>query len=179
MNRRCLKACDYDDGNESVESSFHDQCRTLSKNISAIRDPQRSYMMGIDHLLDNVDLVLLANRPENVQLWFPSNLPLPTRNEWCTTGLPHLEYQLHYATAINALQDIRQFCRFSQAVITKTQSHISNTQKTRTRVHGQLNRIQQRITQATATYQACWSAIKHLAPNEEFGAWKNVLKELC
>ena len=151
MYRRRLKTRDYDDSEGSVESSFHDQRRTLSKNISSIRTPQQSYMVGIDHLHE-INPVLLADRPEHIQLWFPSDLPLPVRDEWCTTGLPGLEYWLRYATAVNALQDICRFHRFSQAIITKTRSHISNTQKTHTRAHGQLDRIQQSITRATATY---------------------------
>ena len=79
---------------------------------------------------------------------------------------------------MNALQDIRQFRRFSQAAITKTRSHISDTQKTSTRSNGQLGRIQQRITRAATTYRTSRSAIEHLAPNEEFGAWKHILREL-
>lgn len=178
VNRHRLKARDYDEGDGSTENSFHDQRRALSKGISAICGPQQSYMTGIDHLLDNIDLVLLADHPENVQLWFPSDLPLPMRNKWCVTDLRCLEYRLRYAIAVNALQDIRRFRRFSQVVVMKTQSHISNTQKTRTRIRGQLERIQQRITQAATTYRVCRSAVERLAPNEEFGAWKNILQEL-
>lgn len=177
-NRRHFKVHDYDDGDEPVENSFYNQRQALLRNISAIRPPQRLYMPGIDHLLNETDPVVLANCPETVQVWFPSDLPLPTRDDWCAASLPRLEYRLRYAIAANTLQDICRFRQFSQAISTKTQSHISNTQKTGTRGRGQFERVQQKITRAAATYQACWSAIKRLAPNEEFGAWKNTLQEL-
>ena len=64
----------------------------------------------------------------------------------------------------------------NKAVITKTQSHISNTQKTRN--NSQVEKVRRKIRQATATYQASWSAINRLAPNEEFGPWKKQLQEL-
>src|SRR5882757_6606967 len=178
VNRRQLKARDRDGRDQSMGDSFNAQRQALSKGISAVRIPQRLYMTGVGHHLDEIDLVLVADHPENVQLWFPSNLPLPVRDERSANGLPRLAYRLRYAMAINALQDICRFRRFYQAVVTKSRSHISTTQKTHTRAHGQLDRIQRRVTQAAATYQACWSAIRHLAPDEEFGPWKNTLQEL-
>ena len=178
MNRRRLKAHDYDDGDDPTENSFHDQRRKLSRNINAIRVSQRLYMTGIGHLLDEINPVLLADRPEIVPLWFPSDLLLSTRGEWCVADLPRLEYRLRYAMAVNALHEVRRFRRFAQAATAKTQSHISNTQKTGTRANGQLDRIQQRVTRAANTYRACWSAIQRLAPDEEFGPWKNTLREL-
>ena len=162
---------------ETLENSFHGRCCTLSKSLHAIRDPQQHYMSGITHLLNKIDSVLVVNHPENVMLWLPSDLSSPSRNEWCIPGLPSIEYCLRYATATSALQDICRFRRFLQAVSTKTRSHISNTQKTRT--NSQSDKIQQRINQAATTYRAAWSAISTLAPNEEFGPWKKQLLELC
>jgi hypothetical protein len=175
INRRQLKD-HQNDADETFENSFHTRRRTLSKNINIIRDPQKHYMSGIAHLLDKIDPVLLADHPENVTLWLPSNLPPSSRDESCIPELPSIEYRLRHAIAVNALQDIRRFRRFYQAIVTKTRSHISNTQKTRT--NSQVDRIQQRIKQAAATYRASRSAISSLAPNEEFGPWKKSLLEL-
>lgn len=173
-----MKGRDYDEGDEISTGSFHERRRTLARSISAIRDPQRLYMDGIGHLLDNIDPILLADHPENIQLWLPSDLSSSTRDQCCIPDLPRLEYRLRYATAMSALQDIRRFRQYSRAITTKTQSHISNTQKTITRVRSQFDRIQQRINRAAATYRASWYAIRKLAPNEEFGPWKNCLREL-
>ena len=133
-------------------------------------------MSGINHLLDEIDPILLADHPENVALWLPSHLPSSSRISWCAPGLPYIEYRLRYAIATNAIQDMRRFLRFSQAINIKTRSHISNTQRTRTR--GQKDRVWERVTQAAATYRASWSALHKLAPNEEFGPWKKLLQEL-
>ena len=176
MYRRRLKARDYDD-DEAHMSSFHERRRALSRSISAIQDPRRLYI-NVDNHLDSIDPILLADHPENVQLWLPSNLSPSTRDERCVPDLPHLEYRLRYAIAMNSLQDIRRFRQYSQAITAKTQVHISNTQKTITRVRSQFDRVQQRINRAVATYRASWCAIRKLAPNEEFGPWKNSLQEL-
>ena len=129
-------------------------------------------MNGINHLLDGINPTLLTNYPENIKLWLLSNLPPSVHDQSCTPGLPHLEYHLCYAIAINALKAIHCFCWYAQAIIIKTWSHISNTQRTVTRAHGQSEKIQQRIDQAVATYQTSWSAIGRLTVNEEFGPWK-------
>ena len=177
MSRRKLKEHYKDNDNESPEGSFHGSRRTLAKNISTIQDPQQLYMAGAGKFLDEVDPIILADHPENIKLWLPSNLPSSSHEECCIPGLPYIEYRLRYAIATNALQDIRRFLRFSRAILTKTRSHISQTQKTRS--NGQVDRVQRRIAQATATYRASWSAINRLAPNEEFGPWKDLLQELC
>jgi hypothetical protein len=134
-------------------------------------------MSGVDRLLDGIDIVLITDHPENVQLWLPSDLPQSSRDELCTPGLASMEYHHRYAAAIGALQDIRRFLQFSQAIITKTQSHISNTQKTRNNT--QTKKVRQKIALAAATYRVCRSAISKLAPNEEFGLWKDHLQELA
>ena len=108
MNRRKLKEHHQSSGNDIPEDSFHRRRRTLSKNINAIRGPQRLYMKGIDDLLDNVDPIVLADHPENVKLWLPSDFPSTSRDERCAPGLPSIEYRLRFATATNALQDIRR-----------------------------------------------------------------------
>ena len=165
-----------DDSAENIDNSFHGQRRTLAKNICAIRDVQRLYMSGVDHLLDGIDLVLITDHPENVQLWLPSDLPQPSRDNLCVPGLASIEYHHRYAAAVDAIQDMRRFLQFSQAIITKTQSHISNTQKTRN--NSQTKKVRQKIAQAAATYRVCRSAISKLSPNEEFGPWKEHLREL-
>ena len=171
-----MKEQHQDKDADPLEDSFHGRRHTLSKNINVIRSPQRLYMTGIGNLLDDIDPILLADHPEKVKLWLPSDLPPSSRDEQCIPGLACIEYRLRYAAATNALQDIRRFRRFYQAIITKTRSHISNTQNTRN--NSQVEKVQRRIVQATATYQASWSAINRLAPNEEFGPWKKQLLEL-
>ena len=80
------------------------------------------------------------------------------------------------APSVSALHDIRCFCRLIRAFVVKTQSHISNTQGTRTQ--GLFGGVKAKQAWAVSTYWAAWNAIMSLAPNEEFGCWKGTLFEL-
>ena len=135
-------------------------------------------MPGVQSLLDTVNPLLLAVHPEKVDLWLPSALPPDSRTAWCIDGLPRIEYRLRFAQATSALHEI-QFCRrLIRALNTKIQSHINNTQKTSTRTRSVFQRVNAKQTRAAATYRVSWRAINGLAPNEEFGSWKDTLQEL-
>ena len=128
--------------------------------------------------MNSVDIVLLADHPENIELCLPSALPSASRNAQCTNDLPRLEYRLRYAQATGALHNIRRFRQLIKVMSQKTQSHISNTQKTVTRTRSLFERVRTKLAIAVSTYRAARKAIEHLAPNEEFGSWKSVLLEL-
>lgn len=135
-------------------------------------------MPGADSLLDAIDPILLADRPEDIDLWLPSALPSTSRSAQCIGGLPRLEYRLRIAQASTALHYIRHFRRLTQIITLKSQSHITNTQKTGTRGRGVYERTKAQMSEAVATYRVSRKAIVNLAPNEEFGSWRNVVLEL-
>ena len=60
----------------------------------------------------------------------------------------------------------------------KTQAHITNTSRTSTRSHGLFNKVKVKLAQAVLTYRTARKVIESLAPNEEFGLWKDSLLEL-
>ena len=128
--------------------------------------------------LNAIDLVILADHPENVDVRLPSALPRTLRNTHCVNRLPEIEYRLHFAQATNALHEVRLHRRLLRVLTAKTQVHITNTQKTTTRARGTFDKYKDKQAQAVANYRASWKAIKVLAPNEEFGRWKSTLKEL-
>ena len=167
-----------DDTVQGPTDSFIERRRALSKNVTALRVPQRHYMPGSESLIDVIDPVLIADHPEHVELHFPSNLPPASRDVQCIDGLPQLEYRLRYAQATDALHNIRHFRRIIQTIIMKMRSHISNTQRTTTRSEGLFNKAKMKQARAVATYRSSWTAIVKLAPNEEFGPWKETLLEL-
>jgi len=175
--RRRLKACDYDDGGADSANPFLTRRRALSKCIANLHGPHRLYIPGSEPL-DATDSILLAEHPENINLWLPSALPSASRDAQCIKGLPRLEYRMRYAQATDALHSIRSYSRLVRAYTMKTQSHISNTQGTVTRTQGLFDRANSKRARAVSTYRASWSAIAELAPNEEFGRWKDVLLEL-
>ena len=153
---------------ESIDS-FLERRQALSQGIINLRAPQRLYMPGCESLLENADPILLIDHPEDVQLSPPSALPTESRHTQCVDGLPRIEYRLRFAQAGDALRDIRRFRRLIRAILTKTQSHIANTQRTSSRTRGLLEKIQFKQARTVLTYQAARAAIVKLAPNEEFG----------
>ena len=54
-------------------NSFVEHRQALAKNITSLRDPQRLYMLGTDSP-NIIDPIVLADHPENVELWLPSAL---------------------------------------------------------------------------------------------------------
>ena len=133
-------------------------------------------MPGVEPLIKAINPVLLADRPENIPLWLPSALSPTSRKTLCIDDLAELEYRFRHALALKSLQDIQRYCRLRQLLVEKARSHIANTQKTRTRVLQ--DKVNTQLRQAVATYRASQTAIADLAPNEEYGSWKAVLKKL-
>jgi len=135
-------------------------------------------MPGTDSLLNTIDPILLADHPENFELWLPSALPPASRDAQCIKGLPKLEYRLRFAQATDALHNIRLFRRLLRTLTIKSQTHITNTQKTGTRTRSVFDKAKAKLAQAVATYRASRKAITNLASNEEFGPWKGTFQEL-
>ena len=128
--------------------------------------------------IDSIDPVLLANRPERIELWLPSAFPPSSLHAHCTDGLPELEYRLRCAQAADALHDVRNFRRLTRILAVKTQTHIANTQRTSTRTRTLFDKVKIKLSQAVSTYRTARKAIANLAPSEEFGPWKESLLEL-
>ena len=173
MLRRRLKGYSNDQDSASV---YLEQRQVLSKNIAALHILQRVYIPGSKPLLDNINPVTLADHPEDIKLWLPSALPPGSRNAQCVGNLPQLEFRLRSVQAANALHDVRTCCRLRRALGMKTQLHLVNTQKTRNRTL--YDSVNINLSRAVSTYQAAWTAIGALAPNEEFGVWKETLQKL-
>ena len=176
--RRSLKKRSHTAGDGDPSNSFVERRQTLTKDIDGLRIPRRLYMPGVESSLDMIDPNILADHPETVDLWLPSALPPTLRDTQCIKGLPEIEYRLRVAQATSALHQVRLYRRLIRALNMKTQTHIANTQKTSTRTRSVFDKAKAKETQAVATYQVSWKAIKDLAPNEEFGCWKSTFRKL-
>ena len=124
---------DLDDSGANSTDLFLERRSALSKSIANLHILQALYIPGSEPLIKAIDPILLADRPEDIEILLPSTLPLISRDTKCIEGLPQLEYQLRYAQAVDALHDLRSSCRLVQAFTTKSQSHIMGTQGTVTR----------------------------------------------
>ena len=176
--RRALEKRSRNTVDEDPSDSFVERRRALVDDINSLRDPQRLYMPGVGPLLDTIDPILLADHPENVDLLLPSALAPASRSTHCVSGLPMAEYQLRVAQAVDALDQIRLCRRLLRVVATKTQAHITNTQKTSTRARNVFDKAIAKQAKAVATYRVARKAIENLAPDEKFGPWKDTLLEL-
>lgn len=164
------------DTNTSIESeSLRDQRRSLAQAIEALRPPQRIYMPGVSHLLDDIDPDSITYAPEYTKLSLPSSLPAPSRDDWCTSGLPLIEYRLRYAQAVDALNEIRRLRRLYRGLTLQAQKHPSPTERTRTRSRGVFESLNIRISRVTARYRDARIALSRLHPN---GTWTRYLQEL-
>ena len=176
--RRSLKQRSHTAADGEPSDLFVERRRTLTKDIDSLRNPQRFYMPGVEPLLDMINPILLADRPESVDLQLPSTIPPTLRDTQCIKELPEIEYWLRIARATSALHQIHLYRRILQALALKTQVHIKNTQKTCTRMRSVFEKVKAKQAQAVMTYRVSWTAIKNLAPNEEFGRWKSTLQKL-
>ena len=166
------------DNNGGSSDSFAVRRRALITSINNLHVPQRLYMPGAESLLDDIDPLVLADRPQDVELWLPSALPSTSRDGQCIGGLARIEYRLRFAQAANALYNIRLFRRLTRVITLKTLVHITNTQGTTTRGRSVFERTKAHLSQAVSSYRVSREAIVKLAPNEEFGIWKTTFQVL-
>ena len=155
--------------------SLRDQRRSLTQAIEALRSPQRIYMPGVSHSLDDIDPDSVTDAPERTKLWLPSSLPATSRDGSCTSDLPLIEYRLRYAQAFDALNEIRRLRRLYRGLILQAQKHPSPTQRTMTRSRGVFEGLNGRISRVAGRYRDARTALLRLHPN---GAWKHYFREL-
>lgn len=125
--------------------------------------------------MDDIDPETVIDSPESVKLWLPSALPHASRNVWCISGLPVLEFRLRYAQAIDALDQLRRLRCLVRGLWLQAQKHPSPTEGTRTRSRSVFDGLQMRITQVCSRYRDARVALLRLHPS---GGWTAFFKEL-
>ena len=121
------------DANTLIErESLHNQHRSLTQAIEAFRSPQRVYMPGVSHLLDDIDPESVTNTPEHTKLWLPSSVPSASHDSWCTPDLPIIEFRLRYAQAVDTLNEIRRLRCLYHGLMLQRGKHLPPTQRTMT-----------------------------------------------
>jgi len=155
--------------------SLRDQRRSLAQAIEALRSPQRIYMPGVSHHLDDIDPEAAASVSESTKLWLPSSLPAADRDGWCTSDLPLIEFRLRYAQAVDSLDEIRRLRRLYRGLILQKKKHTTSTEGTKTRSQGVFEGLIARISRLAACYRDTRIALLRLHPN---GLWKRYLLEL-
>ena len=166
---------DSDPSTLMEQESLRDQRRSLTQAIEALRSPQRIYMPGASHSLDDIDPGSVTDAPERTKLWLPSSLPAASRDGSCTSNLPLIEYRLRYAQTFDALNEIRRLRRLYRGLVLQAQKHPSPTQRTMTRSRGVFEGLNGRISRVASRYRDACTALLRLHPN---GIWKQYFREL-
>jgi len=132
-------------------------------------------MPGVSASLNDIDPDSVTDSPQRVKLWLPSSLPAASRDTWCTSDLPLIEFQLQYAQAVDALNEIRRLRRLYRGLILQTLKHPSPTQRTRTRSQGVFEGLSARTALVAARYRDARIALLRLYPS---GTWRRYIQEL-
>ena len=79
---------------------------------------------------------------------------------------------------MDALNDIHLSHQLIQVLATKSQSHLTASQRPATRTRIMFDQARAKLARAVSTYHAAQKVIVSLAPKEEFGAWQDTVHDL-
>lgn len=111
---------------------------------------------------------------EDVTLWLPSQL----RNKPCDQRLQNDEWELRYAQAHDALEELRQCLRLHCSLLTFKREWMRG-QGANTRGQNALARVHARRTMCVNRYRSAWTALKSLAMVLKKKDWRGKLQELA
>jgi hypothetical protein len=149
----------------------------LLGKVSALRDVQETYMPGLRRWAGQQNPPLPAadnSKPETINIYLPSALPIDARDSVCVPGLAKHEDDLRSAQAVEVMRELRSGLRtrtFSHQFKRKLTASQGVYTKSRTLTDG----IEDRIRTATARYRAARAALFGLRGT---GDWESVLQVL-
>ncbi|KAG2144236.1 hypothetical protein DEU56DRAFT_937900 [Suillus clintonianus] len=111
---------------------------------------------------------------EDITLWLPSQL----RNKPCDQRLQNDEWELRYAQAHDALEELRQCLRIHCSLLTFKREWMRG-QGANTRGQNALARVHARRTMCVIRYRSAWTALKSLAMLLGKKDWHGKLQELA
>lgn len=114
------------------------------------------------------------DKPENLALWLPSALPPAYQ---CNRMLRVLEWDLRFAQANDALNEVRQTIRLSSYLKTFKCAHI-RSQRASTRARSMLDLAETKKMASKLKYDHARSALFALGPLLDKVAWEETLRVL-
>ncbi|KAG2341891.1 hypothetical protein BDR05DRAFT_976767 [Suillus weaverae] len=155
------------------------QCNALQCKIDTWKRIQALYTPAVQLLQSRVESPSHSTsdiiNPEDSQLWLPSALrskPMPCNRQLLTT-----EWELRYAQAGDALEDIRQSLRLRDYLYTFKRNWICG-QSANTCVQNALSRVEARATAGGEKYHAACVTLLSLAPILREVGWDHKYKFL-
>lgn len=103
-----------------------------------------------------------TRNPESIQLFMPSNIEQAERDQYCDVELIEMECKIRYASAVDALQDLRRQLHFR---VYMNQLKIKNVtgQRPNTRARSMQKSIEGRVREAADRYRRARKAYVALA----------------
>ncbi|KAG1843694.1 hypothetical protein C8R48DRAFT_618502 [Suillus tomentosus] len=147
----------------------------LRRKIEMWRSAQVLYMPAVQILTSTV--VPAHHQPfenaEDISLWLPSSL----KSKPCNSQLRDHEWDLRYAQAHDALEELRQCLRVHCSMLTFKREWVRG-QGSNTRAQNALARVHVRQVACTKRYRVAWEALKTLAPLLKKTRWQGRLQDL-
>ncbi|KAF8196486.1 hypothetical protein BJ912DRAFT_823307, partial [Pholiota molesta] len=159
--------------------SLSEQRAALSRNIKNWEPLCSIYIPGLLQYqteAGNGGLTTWENepKPEDVDLFLPSQLPTNRREAACTKGLPEMESKLRNAQCFDALSHLRRTLRLKTRMIQYKNSNIRG-QRDGTRSRALIDRVHRRALNSVDKYRAAREALLALSGP---GSWEKTLQPL-
>ena len=114
---------------------------------------------------------VLAEHPERMPLFLPSQMPTSLWQTGCAPGLVEKEKRLRVAQADDALSELRRLLRISSTIRDYKQVQVGGTsQKMNTKMQDLLERFHRKVMHCARRYTAAYNALSALDPNGEWAA---------
>jgi len=140
------------------KGSLQLQRNALHRRIEVWRKAQVLYMPIVQVMLSEARLSRPLENAEDMQLFLPSALQVRT----CDERLRCNEWELRFAQAHDALEELRQCLRIRSSLLTYKKEWVRG-QGANTRAQNALQRVTARQDTCTARYRAAWDALNTLA----------------
>ncbi|KAH7918603.1 hypothetical protein BV22DRAFT_1024324 [Leucogyrophana mollusca] len=151
---------------------------TLQRKIDAWRRIQALYTPAVQLLRSNTEVLVATTEelimPEDAPLWLPSAIGNKTA---CDNRLRSNEWELRYAQAGDALEEIRQSLRLRSHMITFKRNWIRG-QSANTRAQNALNRVSAKTVASAEKYSDAHNALTSLAILLGKVGWQATFKKL-
>ncbi|KAG1853790.1 hypothetical protein C8R48DRAFT_610437 [Suillus tomentosus] len=145
---------------------------SLRRKLEAWRQTQYLYVPSV-HTLVATSATSDPENAEHMKLWLPSSL----NSKACDSRLQDVEWELRFAQAHDALEELRQCLRIHCSLLTFKREWIRG-QGANTRAQNALGRIHDRQTACIKRYRAAWGALKSLALMLNKVDWRGRLQDL-
>ncbi|KAG1888370.1 hypothetical protein F4604DRAFT_1916291 [Suillus subluteus] len=159
---------------DTQKGSLTQMRNSLRRRIDMWRRTQVLYLPAVQALIDQAAAREGHENAECIHLWLPSEL----KTKPCDPRLREDEWELRYAQAHDALEELRQCLRIHCSLLTFKREWVRG-QGANTRAQNALARIHRRRTACVKRYRSAWMALKSLATIMKKTGWQGRLQELA